>query len=359
MIYRECGVFKPTYAKDMAIFPIPLDKWGIGVILFIAFVVFPFFPTSIWANKDYWISSILVLFLINALATLGLNLLTGYAGQLSLGHAGFMAVGAYTAYNLSARLDLPILLCFLGAGLMTALVGLIFGIPSLRIKGFYLAVATLAAQFTIEWVISHVAWISGENVLGAIDTPQMKMLGWTIDTPRAKYFLTLGVVVVLVLFAKNLVRGKIGRAWMSIRDMDVASEIIGVSQYKYKLLAFAVSSFYAGVAGALVAFCYLGSVQITEFELLLSFQILGMVIIGGMGSILGSFLGAGFMVLLPIFINQFVTLTAGMMPSDFLSNIELMIFGGLIIFFLIVEPFGLARLWITIKDKLRLWPFPY
>jgi len=343
----------------MAIFPIPLDKFGIGVILFIAVVVVPFFPTSIWANKDYWLSGIFVLFLVNSLATLGLNILTGYAGQLSLGHAAFMAVGAYTAYNLSARLNLPILLCFLGAGLMTALVGLIFGIPSLRIKGFYLAVATLAAQFTIEWVINHVAWISGENVLGAIDTPPMQILGQAIDTPLEKYLLTLVVVVVLTLFAKNLVRSKIGRAWMSIRDMDVASEIIGVSQYKYKLLAFAVSSFYAGVAGALIAFCYLGSVQITEFELLLSFQILGMVIIGGMGSILGSFLGAGFMVLLPIFINQLVRLTAGMMPSDFLSNIELMIFGGLIIFFLIVEPFGLARLWITIKDKLRLWPFPY
>ncbi len=337
----------------MAIFPIPLDRWGFGVILVLAFLVVP-----LTAN-DYWLGSILIPFLIYALATLGLNLLTGYAGQLSLGHAAFMAVGAYTAYNLSARLDLPILLCFLGGGLMTAAVGLLFGIPSLKIKGFYLAVATLAAQFTIEWVITHWAWVSGENVLGAIDTPPMKMFGQAIDTPVEKYLLTLFVVVVLTLFAKNLVRSKIGRAWMSIRDMDVASEIIGVSQFRYKLLAFAVSSFYAGVAGALIAFCYLGAVQITEFELLLSFWILGMVIIGGMGSILGSFLGAGFIVLLPIFINQFVRLTAGMMPSDLLSNIELMIFGGLIIFFLIVEPYGLARLWMTIKDKLRLWPFPY
>lgn len=365
MFYRECGNYKATYREDMAIFPIPLDRWGIGVILFVAFIVVPVFPNGLWEkilpwSKDYCLSSIFLLFLIYSLATLGLNILTGYAGQLSLGTAGFMAVGAYTAYNLAARLEwLPLPLVFLGAGLMTAAVGLLFGIPSLRIKGFYLAVATLAAQFTIEWVITHWAWLSGENVLGSIDTPPMKMLGRSIDTPIEKYFLTLSIVVVLTIFAKNLVRSKIGRAWMSIRDMDVASEIIGVSQFRYKLLAFAVSSFYVGVAGALIGFCYLGSVQVNEFEILLSFWILGMVIIGGMGSILGSFLGAGFIVLLPIFINQFVRATAGVMPSDFLTNLELMIFGGLVIFFLIVEPYGLARLWMTIKDKLRLWPFPY
>lgn len=353
MIYRECGVFKATYKEDMAIFPIPLDRWGVGVIVIAAVGLVPL------VANDYWLGSILIPFLIYSLATLGLNLLTGYAGQLSLGHAAFMAVGAYTAFNLSSRLALPVLLCFFGAGTVSAAVGLVFGIPSVRIKGFYLAVATLAAQFTIEWVIAHVPWISGGSVLGTIDTPPMKILGMAVNTPLKKYLLTLFVVAVLTLFAKNLVRSKVGRAWMSIRDMDVASEIIGVSQFRYKLLAFAVGSFYAGVAGALISFCYLGAVQVTEFELFLSFQILGMVIIGGMGSILGSYLGAGFIVLLPIFINQAVRLTTGVLPTDLLSNIELMIFGGLIIFFLIVEPFGLARLWHTIKDKLRLWPFPY
>jgi branched-chain amino acid transport system permease protein len=353
MFYRECGNFKDSYAGDMAIFPVPLDRVGVAVILVFAFLVLPLIL------DDYWLGTIMIPFLIFSLATLGLNLLTGYTGQLSLGHAAFMAVGAYTAYNLSVRLELPILLCFLGGGLMTAAVGLLFGIPSLRIKGFYLAVATLAAQFIIEWVITHVAWISGENVLGAIDTPPIKILGRVIDSPVEKYILTLSIVVILTVFAKNLVRSKIGRAWISIRDMDVASAIIGVSQFRYKLLAFGVSSFYAGVAGALIAFCYLASVQITEFELLLSFQLLGMVIIGGMGSILGSFLGAGFIVLLPVFINKVVRMAAGAIPSDILSNLELMIFGGLIIVFLIVEPYGLARLWQTLKNKLRLWPFPY
>jgi branched-chain amino acid transport system permease protein len=337
----------------MAIFPLPLDKWGMWILLIVAFLVIPMFADR------YLLTSIMIPFLIYSLSTLGLNILTGYTGQLSLGHAAFMAVGAYTSFNLSFRLDLPILLCFLGGGLMSAAIGTLFGIPTMRIKGFYLIVSTLAAQFTIEWVITHWAWVSGENVLGAIDTPPMEILGRSIDTPVEKYLLTLVVVIVLTIFAKNLVRGKIGRAWISIREMDVASEIIGVSQFRYKLLAFSVSSFYAGVAGALIAFCHLGCVQITEFELLLSFWLLGMVIIGGMGSILGSFLGAGFMVLLPIYINRVVRMTAGVVPSDILTNLELMIFGGLIILFLIVEPYGLARLWLIIKGKLRAWPMPY
>jgi branched-chain amino acid transport system permease protein len=353
MLYRECGVFKSTYAEDMSIFPLPLDKWGMWILLIVAFLVIPMFAGR------YLLTSIMIPFLIYSLSTLGLNILTGYTGQLSLGHAAFMAVGAYTSFNLSFRLDLPILLCFLGGGLMSAAIGTLFGIPTMRIKGFYLIVSTLAAQFTIEWVITHWAWVSGENVLGAIDTPPMEILGRSIDTPVEKYLLTLVVVIVLTIFAKNLVRGKIGRAWISIREMDVASEIIGVSQFRYKLLAFSVSSFYAGVAGALIAFCHLGCVQITEFELLLSFWLLGMVIIGGMGSILGSFLGAGFMVLLPIYINRVVRMTAGVVPSDILTNLELMIFGGLIILFLIVEPYGLARLWLIIKGKLRAWPMPY
>lgn len=353
MFYKETGVFKSNYADDMAIFPIPMDKWMVIVILVLAFVVVPL------TFGDYLLGSIMVPFLIFALSALGLNLLTGNAGQISLGHAAFMAVGAYASFNLASRTELPLILCFLGGGAIAALFGLIFGIPSLRIKGFYLAVATLAAQFTIEWIITHVAWISGENVLGAIDTPPMVIFGHTIDTPVEKYLLTLTVVAALTLFAKNLLRSKVGRSWMGIRDMDLAAEVIGISVFRNKLLVFAVSSFYAGVAGALLAFAYLGSVQITEFELLLSFRILGMIIIGGLGSILGSFLGAGFIIVLPIMINRVMALFPKVFLPDLLANIELMIFGGLIMFFLIVEPYGLARLLRTAKDKLRLWPFPY
>ncbi len=352
MIYRECGVFKASYREDMAIFPIPLDRWGVIVILGMAFLVVPFLAS------DYWLGSLLIPFLVFSLAALGLNFLTGYAGQLSIGHAAFMAVGAYMSLILYGRYGVPLILSLLSGGLVAAAVGAVFGIPSLRIKGFYLAVSTLAAQFIIEWVLTHWKWISG-GVFGTVDTPPMQVFGWAIDTPVKKYYLVLCFVVGLTLFGKNLVRGQLGRAWMAIRDMDVAAEIIGISLFRYKLLAFAVSSFYAGVGGGLIAFAYYGAANIEAFHLMVSFHLLGMIIIGGMGSVLGSFFGGGFITLLPIFINQFSRSLGTVLKSDLLACIELIIFGGLIIFFLIVEPYGLARLWHTLKEKLRLWPFPY
>jgi branched-chain amino acid transport system permease protein len=359
MFYRETGVFKTTYAKDMELFPIPLDKIGFGCALFLAFVAIPMFADR------YWLVSIFIPLLVFSLATLGLNILTGYAGQLSLGHAGFMAVGAYTTVILYNRYGVPLPLALLGAGVATAATGSVFGLPSLRIKGFYLAVSTLAAQLVIEWVITHSKWISG-GAYSTIDMKALYLLGLPIDTAAKKYYLALVIVTVMALFARNLVRSRIGRAWMSIRDMDVASEIIGISQFKYKVMAFAVSSFYAGMAGGLLVAVYYGSANIEEFSLLISFQVLGMVIIGGMGSVLGSFLGAAFIVLLPIFINLSIASVSHHMvdlskvfTADLMANIENMIFGAFIIFFLAVEPLGLARLWNTIKDYLKLWPFPH
>ena len=359
MFYRETGVLKTTYAKDMELFPIPLDKVGFCVAMVLAFLVIPL------VSSHYMLVSIFIPFLVFSLAALGLNILTGYAGQLSLGNAGFMAVGAYATVVMYNRYDVPIPVALLGSGIITAAVGSVFGLPSLRIKGFYLAVSTLAAQLIIEWVITHVKWISG-GVYSTIDIKALELLGWQIDTAAEKYYFALIFVVIMAFFAKNLVRSRIGRAWMSIRDMDVASEIIGISQFKYKMLAFAVSSFYAGVAGGLLVAFYYGSANIEEFHLLVSFQILGMVIIGGMGSVLGSFLGAAFITLLPIFINLGISFVnhrivdlSKVFTLDLMANVENMIFGALIIFFLAVEPFGLARLWNTIKDYLRLWPFPY
>ena len=352
MFYRECGNFKDSYAKDMAIFPIPFDRWGLGIMLVIAFVVIPL------VASDYWLSSIMIPFYCFSLAALGLNFLTGYAGQLSLGHAAFMAVGAYSSLILYSRYGIPLIPSIFGGGLVSATVGSIFGIPSLRIKGFYLAVSTLAAQFIIEWVLTHWKWVSG-GVFGTIDVPDLKIFGWEIDSPVRKYYLVLCVVLVLVIFGKNLVRGQLGRNWQAIRDMDVAAEIIGVSLFRYKLIAFAVSSFYAGVAGALVTMAYYGAANIEEFHLALSFLLLGMIIIGGMGTVVGSFLGAGFITLLPIFINQIMLVFLERVPSDLRANSEAIVFGGLIVFFLIVEPYGMARLWQTIKNKMRLWPFPY
>lgn len=352
MLYRECGNFKDTYAKDMAIFPIPFDRWGLGVILVLAFLVIPF------SASNYWLSSIMIPFYSFSLAALGLNFLTGYAGQVSIGHAAFMAVGAYSSLILYSRFHVPLLLSIPGGGIIAAAVGTVFGIPSLRIKGFYLAVSTLAAQFIIEWILTHWKWVSG-GVFGTIDVPDLHIFGWLIDTPVKKYYLVLCVIVLLVVFGKNLVRGQLGRNWMAIRDMDVAAEIIGVSLFRNKLIAFAVSAFYAGVAGALVTMTYYGAANIEEFNLMLSFHLLGMIIIGGMGTVLGSFFGAGFMTLMPIFINQTLLVFLERVPSDLRANSETIVFGGLIVFFLIVEPYGMARLWRTIKDKMRLWPFPY
>ncbi len=355
MIYREAGQLKTSYAADQRIFPIRQDRIGMALILATAFVALPL------VGNDYWLGAILTPFLILSLAALGLNILTGYAGQLSLGSAAFMAVGAFAAFNLMLRVPkMPLLAAFVLAGLVAAAVGLVFGLPSLRIKGFYLAVTTLAAQFFIEWALTKFGWFSNYNPSGVISAQKMVILGYRFETPLRKYMLTLCLVSVLALAAKNMVRSRIGRAWMAVRDMDVAAEVIGIPMLKTKLLAFAISSFYCGVAGALWAFAYLGSVEPQAFDLTRSFQILFMIIIGGVGSVLGSFLGAAFIVLLPIFLNVAAhTFLPARVGGSLASNLELVVFGALIVFFLAVEPHGLARLWQIAKEKLRLWPFPH
>jgi branched-chain amino acid transport system permease protein len=299
--------------------------------------------------------------LLWSLSAIGLNILTGYTGQLSLGHGAFMAVGAYAAYNVATRIpEMPIVIVFICAGLITAICGVLIGLPSLRIKGFYLAIATLAAQFFIEWVFGSFAWFTGGSMSMVLDTPPFGIFGYEIESTLDNYYFALIVVAVMTLAAKNMVRSGIGRAWMAIRDMDVAAEVIGIRPLQTKLISFAVSSFYAGIAGALYAFLYVKSVDFTGFDLFVSFRVLFMVIIGGLGSILGSFLGAGFIITLPIVINIVGhAIAGGNISAETLSNAENMIFGSLIIFFLIVEPFGLARLWTTAKEKLRLWPFPH
>jgi len=358
MFYREAGQFKTTYAKDQQVFPIRQDRIAVAVVLAVAFVAVP-----LGANQ-YWLSAIITPFLILALATLGLNILTGYAGQLSLGTAAFMAVGAFMAYNFALRVEwLPILVSFVLAGLCAAAVGIVFGLPSLRIKGFYLAVATLACQFFVLWALQRIGWFTNHSTSGVITAQKVEILGYAFDTPVRKYMLTLCIVAVLAVLAKNMLRSETGRKFMAVRDMDIAAEVIGIRMMQTKLLAFAISSFYCGVAGALYAFTYLGTVEPEAFNLDLSFRILFMVIIGGAGSILGSFMGAAFIVLLPIFLNTMAGplehLLGFTLPSGLMSNLELIVFGALIIFFLIVEPHGLARLWQIGKEKLRLWPFPH
>jgi branched-chain amino acid transport system permease protein len=359
MLYREAGQFKTSYAADQAIFPILQDRIGMLALLAIAFIAVPLLA------GDYWLGTIMVPFLVYALAALGLNILTGYAGQISLGTGGFMAVGAFAAYKLATAFPwMNIALVFILAGVITALVGLAFGIPSLRIKGFYLAVATLASQFFLVWMFIRFPWFQNYTSSGVISAPPRALFGTFFVTgpeasPVNKYLFTLAAVSLLALAAKNMTRGRVGRMWMAIRDFDIAAEIIGIRPLRTKLLAFAVSSFYIGIAGAFWAFIYTGSVEALAFDIDRSFEILFMIIIGGLGSILGSFLGAAFIVLLPLFLNRAPGLVGIHIGVTTLSNLEAMVFGILIVFFLIVEPRGLARLWQIGKEKLRLWPFPH
>jgi branched-chain amino acid transport system permease protein len=354
MLYRENGQFKTSYRADQQIFPILQDRIAIGVLLLAAFVAVPLLA------DEYTFRAILVPFLILSLAALGLNILVGYCGQISLGTGAFMAVGAYAAYNFMVRIDgMPLLVALLLGGLTSTIVGVLFGIPSLRIKGLYLAVATLAAQFFADWAFLRVPFFTNNSSSGSVSVASLSVFGIPIESPVSKYLFCLTIVCVFALLAKNLVRGHIGREWMAIRDMDVAAAVIGIRPVYAKLTAFAVSSFIVGVAGALWGFVYLGSWEPAAFSIDRSFQLLFMVIIGGLGSIMGSFFGAAFIVLLPLFLTQVPHLFGIPLTVTVASHLEFMIFGSLIVFFLIVEPHGLARLWSTGKEKLRLWPFPH
>lgn len=358
MFYRESGHFKTTYARDQQLFPLALDRWFVIAVLAVAFLVVPF------VINDYWEKSVLVPVLVWSMAALGLNILTGYCGLVSLGTGGFMAVGAYAAYKLATTFpELNLFFVILGAGGITAGVGVLFGLPSLRIKGFYLAVATLAAQFFLVWLFNKVPWFYNYSASGQITAPPRAVFGVIVSGPTAPpwatYLFCLVFVVVFAVIAANLTRGRVGRAWRAIRDMDIAAEMIGVPPLKTKLTAFAVSSFYIGVAGALFFMVYLGAVEPTEaFGIDKSFLVLFMIIIGGLGSILGSFIGAAFMFLLPVLVKNVLVGGLGW-PTDLVTHLIFILIGGLIMFFLIVEPQGLAQLWRLMKEKLRLWPFPH
>jgi branched-chain amino acid transport system permease protein len=358
MFYREAGDFKTSYVEDNQTFPIKFDRYRYYFVLVFAFAVVPF------VINDYWVNAIFMPFLIYSIAAIGLNILVGYCGQVSLGTGGFMAVGAYASYKLmTAFPDVNIFFHIIAAGGITALVGVLFGLPSLRIKGFYLAVATLAAQFFLVWLFNRVSWFYNYSASGQINAPKRSVFGVEVTGPNtdawATHLFCLVFTIACAVIARNLTRGAQGRKWMAIRDMDIAAEIIGVDPLKAKLSAFAVSSFFVGIAGALFFAVYLGAVEVGEvFGIQKSFLVLFMVIIGGLGSIFGSFAGAAFLVLLPVLLKN--TLVGGLgWPTDLAAHLEFMIVGALITIFLIMEPHGLAQLWRVTKEKLRLWPFPH
>ncbi|MTI45049.1 amino acid/amide ABC transporter membrane protein 2 (HAAT family) [Roseibium hamelinense] len=358
MFYREAGQFKTSYEKDQALFPIRQDKIGLGVILLIAFVVIP-----LTAN-DFFLASIMIPFLVFSLAAIGLNVLTGFCGQLSLGTGAFMGVGAYAAYKLTTIFpDVNVILLVLTSGIFSAIVGAIFGLPSLRIKGLYLAVTTLAAQFFLEWCFIRIGWLYNYNASGAIEIPTREMLGVVISgaeaTPLARYFVVLSITVVIAFLISNVLRGRIGRSWMMIRDMDIAAELMGIRPLQTKLMAFAVSSYICGVAGAMMVFFWLNAAEPSSYSITLSFQILFMVILGGLGSVGGAFMGAAFIWILPIVLRAIPSMLGVDIGAETVEHLAFMVIGALIIFFLIVEPHGFARLWQIAKQKLRVWPFPY
>ncbi len=354
MIYRENGQFKVSYAADQQIFPIRQDRIALAIFLAVAFIAVPLFAS------EYLFRAILIPFLILSLAAIGLNILVGYCGQISLGTGAFMAVGAYAAYNFQVRIEgMPLIASLLLGGVCATVFGVLFGIPSLRIKGLYLAVATLAAQFFTDWAFLRIKWFTNDSASGSVSVAGLKVLGMSIDRPVEKYLFCLAFVAVFALLAKNLVRSHIGREWMAIRDMDVAAAVIGIRPVYAKLTAFAVSSFIVGVAGALWGFVHLGSWEPAAFSIDRSFQLLFMIIIGGLGSIVGSFFGAAFIVVLPIVLDNLPQWTGLPIDTALASHMTFMVFGALIVFFLVVEPHGLARLWSTAKEKLRLWPFPH
>ncbi|MCP4074169.1 MAG: branched-chain amino acid ABC transporter permease [Hyphomicrobiales bacterium] len=358
MFYREAGQYKTSYKADQAIFPIFQDRMAIVFYLLVAFVAIPYF------GSDFFITSMMIPFLIFSLAAIGLNILVGYTGQISLGTGAFMGVGAYACYKMTSIFpDVNIIILIISSGIFSAAVGMIFGLPSLRIKGFYLVVTTLAAQFFLEWCFIRVPWLYNYNDSGAIEVPQREALGVIVTgasaTPTTRYLIVLAIVVAMTWVASNIIHGRIGRSWMMIRDMDIAAELMGIRPLYAKLSAFAVSSFYCGVAGAMMVFFWLGAAEVESFDVNHSFLILFMVVIGGLGSLVGSFLGAAFIWILPVILRAIPDTIGLDINAATVEHINFMIIGGLIIFFLIVEPHGLARLWALAKQKLRVWPFPY
>jgi len=348
-------VLKTTYEADMAIYPLPIARWTVAALAVLFFAVIPL-------TLDQYYLSLANLVWISIIGALGLNILVGYTGQVSIGHGAFMSVGAYTAANLAMRLGSPWPVNLVAGGLMAALVGAVVGIPSVRIKGLYLAIATLAGQLIIEWTINHVTFISG-GVQASIDVPRPRLGPLVLSSQRQMYFFLLVFVVLAIVGTLNLVRSRVGRAFIAIRDQDIAAEIIGIDIFRYKLLAFAISSFYAGVTGVLYTY-YLGIANYEQFQIGVSIDYLAMIIIGGLGSILGSIFGAIFVTLLPIGIRYAMEAFGGLFfaPQTVLNlipNLRLMMFGALIIFFLIVEPEGLNRLWRNIRNYFRIWPFAY
>jgi branched-chain amino acid transport system permease protein len=352
MFYRLAGIRHTSYEADRVLWPVPADRWQIGVLLALA-------ATAPLFLSDLYLASYLLPWIIWSTAALGLNLLMGWAGQIHLGYAAVMAIGAYGAIHL-ARAGVPFELALLGAGLLSAVIGLVFGIAALRVKGLYLAVSTLAMQYLVDWTISHVPAISGGSQ-ATLQAPTFRVLGLPIDGNAGRYYVALAVCIVVTSFLLNVGRTSFGRALAAVREKDFAAAVIGVNTFYFKLLAFWCSSFIGGIAGAVLAFCYYRAVTPEQFHLDVSIQVVAMVIVGGMASVVGSYLGAALVLLAPIVLNNLVAGIARAgdlgVSTELLSHIPLILYGGLIVSFLLFEPLGLAKVYDNLRNYFLVWPF--
>jgi branched-chain amino acid transport system permease protein len=354
MFFRQAGIFHTDYAADRALFPIPVDRWMVGVLLALA-VTAPFTVSSLT------LSSYLLPWMVLTAATLGLNLILGWAGQFHFGYAAIMGIGAYTAVH-GARHGIPWELSVLLGGLMATVVGIVFAFAALRVKGLYLALSTLALQFIMDWVISHVPAISG-GVQATLQAPAMRLLGQTVTSDAGRFYVALAWCLIVTLFLLNLRRTALGRALVAVREKDFAAAVIGVQSFYYKLVAFATSSFIGGVSGALLIFTFYRAVTPEQFSINVSIEMLAMVIVGGLGSIIGSYFGAAFILLMPGLINSLIAWLATLVGADLgveaLAHIPHAVYGALIIIFLLVEPMGLGKLYANLRNYLLVWPFGY
>jgi branched-chain amino acid transport system permease protein len=345
------GVRNFNYAEDMAIVR-TRTHWALLIGFFILLFTLPLYFSNFWLGIINSIG-------ITLIAAVGLNILVGYCGQLSIGHVGFIAVGAYTSAILTNRLGMPFPVGLIGAGLVAGLVGIIFGLPSIRVKGFYLAITTIAAQFIIIWVINHWGYTGGFN---GITVPYASIGGLVFRSESSQFYLIIIITVICVFLAKNLTRTKVGRAFIAIRDNDLAAEVMGINLLYYKLLAFFIGCFFAGIAGSLLAH-YTGSLFGEQFTFTESILYVAIIIIGGLGTSVGPIFGVVFIRLLQQFLTVAVVPWLGHtfpnLPAGFASGVSPMVFGLVLILFLVLEPRGLAHRWALFKAAYRLWPFSY
>jgi branched-chain amino acid transport system permease protein len=354
VLYRQAGIFHTHYAQDRSLFPIPVDRWLVGVLLVLGLAA-PFVFSSLF------LSSSLLPWLVWTSAALGLNLILGWAGQFHFGYAAIMGIGAYTAVH-GARHGIPWEIAVLLGGAMATVIGITFAFAALRVKGLYLALSTLALQFVMDWVIAHVPAISG-GTQATLQAPTLKLLGQSITSEAGLYYVALGWCLLVTVFMLNLRRTALGRALVAVREKDFAAAVIGVHSLYYKLLAFATSSFIGGISGAMLIFTFYRAATPEQFAVNISIELLAMVIVGGLGSIIGSYFGAAFILLMPGQINGLIAWLAQLfgvqLSIESLAHIPHAVYGALIIAFLLIEPMGLGKMYTNVRNYLLVWPFGY